>query len=92
MAHERVRRRHCLLFLAIGLSIFGWASYVDSAPVEQVKPFQFLLFVVPVAYVLATLLCRATVGIMINRGYYAKGPEWDARSAPSPSAAPRRSS
>ena len=34
-------------FLAIGLSIFGWASYVDSAPVEQVKPFQFLLFVVP---------------------------------------------
>ena len=64
-------------FLAIGLSIFGWASYVDSAPVEQVKPFQFLLFVVPVAYVFATLLCRATVGIMINRCYYAKGPEWD---------------
>ena len=71
-------------FLAIGLSIFGWASYVDSAPVEQVKPFQFLLFVVPVAYVFATLLCRATVGIMINRCYYAKGPEWDASLGPQP--------
>ena len=67
----------CFCFLAIGLSIFGWASYVDSAPVEQVKPFQFLLVVAPVAYVFATLLCRATVGIMINQGYYAKGPEWD---------------
>ena len=65
-------------FLAIGLSIFGWASYVDSVPVERLEslnPFQVLLFVVPVAYVFATLLCRATVGIMINRGYYAKGPE-----------------
>ena len=71
-------------FLAIGLSIFGWASYVDSVPVEQVKPFQFLLFVVPVAYVFATLLCRATVGIMINRCYYAKGPEWDASLGPQP--------
>ena len=67
-------------FLAIGLSIFGWASYVESVPVERLEslnPFQVLLFVVPVAYVFATLLCRATVGIMINRGYYAKGPEWD---------------
>ena len=71
-------------FLAIGLSIFGWASYVDSAPVEQVKLFQFLLFVVPVAYVFATLLCRATVGILINRGYYAKGPEWDTSLGPQP--------
>ena len=69
-----------ICFLAIGLSIFGWASYVDSVPVERLEslnPFQVLLFVVPVAYVFATLLCRATVGIMINRGYYAKGPEWD---------------
>ena len=67
-------------FLALGLSIFGWASYVDSVPVERlesVNPFQVLLVVVPVAYVFATLLCRATVGILINRGYYAKGPEWD---------------
>ena len=48
------------------------------------NPFQVLLFVVPVAYVLATLLCRATVGIMINRGYYAKGPEWDASLGPQP--------
>ena len=71
----------CFCFLAIGLSIFGWASYVDSVPVERLEslnPFQVLLVVVPVAYVFATLLCRATVGVMINRGYYAKGPEWDA--------------
>ena len=74
----------CFCFLAIGLSIFGWASYVDSAPVEQVKPFQVLLFFLPVAYVFATLLCRATVGIMINRGYYAKGPEWDVSLGPQP--------
>ena len=74
-------------FLAIGLSIFGWASYVDSVPVERLEslnPFQVLLFVVPVAYVFATLLCRATVGIMINRGYYAKGPEWDTSLGPQP--------
>ena len=74
-------------FLAIGLSIFGWASYVDSVPVERLEslnPFQVLLFVVPVAYVFATLLCRATVGIMINRGYYAKGPEWDTSLGPKP--------
>ena len=69
-----------ICFLAIGLSIFGWASYVDSVPVERLEslnPFQFLLLFLPVAYVFATLLCRATVGIMINRCYYAKGPEWD---------------
>ena len=69
-----------LCFLAIGLSIFGWASYVDSVPVERLEslnPFKVLLLFLPVAYVFATLLCRATVGIMINRGYYAKGPEWD---------------
>ena len=74
-------------FLAIGLSIFGWASYVDSVPVESMEslnPFQVLLFVVPVAYVFATLLCRATVGIMINRCYYAKGPEWDVSLGPQP--------
>ena len=74
-------------FLAIGLSIFGWASHVDSVPVERLEslnPFQVLLVVVPVAYVLATLLCRATVGIMINRGYYAKGPEWDSSLGPQP--------
>ena len=74
----------CFSFLAIGLSIFGWASYVDSARVESVKPFQVLLLFLPVAYVFATLLCRATVGIMINRGYYAKGPEWDASLGPRP--------
>ena len=73
-----------LCFLAIGLFIFGWASYVDSAPVEQVKPFQVLLLFLPVAYVFATLLCRATVGIMINRCYYAKGPEWDVSLGPQP--------
>ena len=74
----------CFCFLAIGLSIFGWASYVDSVPVESVNSFQFLLFVLPVAYVFATLLCRATVGIMINRCYYAKGPEWDTSLGPQP--------
>ena len=74
----------CSCFLAIGLSIFGWASYVDSARVESVNSFQFLLFVVPVAYVFATLVCRATVGIMINRCYYAKGPEWDVSLGPQP--------
>ena len=74
-------------FLAIGLSIFGWASYVDSVPVERLEslnPFKVLLLFLPVAYVFATLLCRATVGIMINRGYYAKGPEWDTSLGPQP--------
>ena len=74
-------------FLAIGLLLFGWASYVDSVPVERLEslnPFQFLLLFLPVAYVFATLLCRATVGIMINRGYYAKGPEWDYSLGPQP--------
>ena len=28
--------------------------------------------------------CKATVGIMINRGYYAKGPEWDYSLGPQP--------
>ena len=74
----------CFSFLAIGLSIFGWASYVDSARVESVKPFQVLLLFLPVAYVFATLLSRATVGIMINRCYYAKGPEWDVSLGPQP--------
>jgi len=74
-----------ICFLAIGLSIFGWASYVDSVPVElTLNPFQFLLLFLPVAYVFATLLCKATVGIMINRGYYAKGPEWDSSLGPPP--------
>ena len=74
-------------FLAMGLICFGWASWASSVPVERIEslnPFQLLLFVVPVAYVFATLLCRATVGIMINRGYYAKGPEWDVSLGPQP--------
>ena len=72
----------CLLVL--GLFCFAWAAWASSAPVESVNSFQFLLFVVPVAYVFATLLCRATVGIMINRCYYAKGPEWDTSLGPRP--------
>ena len=72
----------CLLVL--GLFCFGWAAWASSARVEQVKPFQVLLFFLPVAYVFATLLCRATVGIMINRCYYAKGPEWDVSLGPQP--------
>ena len=66
--------------LAIGLFCFGWAAWASSVPVERLEslnPFKVLLLFLPVAYVFATLLCRATVGIMINRGYYAKGPEWD---------------
>ena len=29
-------------------------------------------------------MVKATVGIMINRGYYAKGPEWDTSLGPQP--------
>ena len=74
-------------WLAIGLFCFGWAAWASSVPVERLEslnPFQVLLFVVPIAYVFATLLCRATVGIMINRCYYAKGPEWDVSLGPQP--------
>ena len=58
-----VRRHYVFCLLAIGLSIFGWASYVDSCSCrERLESLnserQGLLFVVPVAYVFATLLCE----------------------------------
>ena len=35
----------CFTFLAIGLSIFGWASYVDSVPVERLESLLSLIHI-----------------------------------------------
>ena len=55
-------------FLALGIILSGFAT-------ESMSFYQFLGL--PLAFVLTITMVKATVGIMINRGYYAKGPEWD---------------
>ena len=68
-----------LCWLAFGLFCLACASALEKG-----DSFQFYLFGVPLACVVARLTAKATVGIMINRGYYAKGPEWDASLGPQP--------
>jgi fatty acid desaturase len=68
-----------LCWLAFGLFCLWWGSALEKG-----DSFQFYLFGVPLACVVARLTAKATVGIMINRGYYAKGPEWDVSLGPQP--------
>ena len=71
---------------AIGLCwlAFGLFCLACASALEKGNSFQFYLFGVPLACAVARLTAKATVGIMINRGYYAKGPEWDASLGPQP--------
>ena len=62
-------------FLALGIILSGFAT-------ESMSFYQFLGL--PLAFVLTITMVKATVGIMINRGYYAKGPEWDTSLGPQP--------
>ena len=62
-------------FLALGIILSGFAT-------ESMSFYQFLGL--PLAFVLTITMVKATVGIMINRGYYAKGPEWDTSLGPKP--------
>ena len=62
-------------FLALGIILSGFAT-------ESLSFYQFLGL--PLAFVLTITMVKATVGIMINRGYYAKGPEWDTSLGPKP--------
>ena len=63
---------------------FGLFCLVCASALERGDSFQFYLVGVPLACGVARLTAKATVGIMINRGYYAKGPEWDASLGPRP--------
>ena len=71
---------------AIGLCwlAFGLFCLACASALEKGDSFQFYLFGVPFICVIARLQAKATVGIMINRGYYAKGPEWDSSLGPQP--------
>ena len=67
-------------WLAFGLFCLWWGSAFETYDYSS----QFFLFGLPFICVIARLQAKATVGIMINRGYYAKGPEWDISLGPQP--------
>ncbi len=67
-------------WLAFGLFCLWWGSAFETYDYSS----QFFLFGLPFICVIARLQAKATVGIMINRGYYAKGPEWDYSLGPKP--------
>ena len=70
----------CFCWLAFGLFCLWWGSAFETYDYSS----QFFLFGLPFICVIARLQAKATVGIMINRGYYAKGPEWDYSLGPKP--------